>query len=46
MSGITGVKMGVIVRESYPYVALQFFVLALCIFFPSLVTALPRALGF
>jgi tripartite ATP-independent transporter DctM subunit len=46
MSGITGVKMGVIVRESYPYVALQFFVLALCIFFPPLVTALPRALGF
>jgi TRAP-type C4-dicarboxylate transport system permease large subunit len=46
MSGITGVKMGVIVRESYPYVALQFFVLALCIFFPPLVTALPKALGF
>lgn len=46
MSGITRVKMGVIVRESTPYVALQFLVLALCIYFPPLVTALPRALGF
>jgi len=46
MSGITRVKMGVIVKESTPYVALQFFVLALCIYFPSIVTALPRALGF
>jgi tripartite ATP-independent transporter DctM subunit len=46
MCGITRVKMGVIVKESTPYVALQFLVLALCIYFPSIVTALPRALGF
>jgi TRAP-type transport system large permease protein len=46
MSGITRVKMGVIVRESMPYVIYQFIVLGLCIVFPPLVTALPRALGF
>ncbi|UCE31211.1 MAG: TRAP transporter large permease [Burkholderiales bacterium] len=46
MSGITRVKMGIIVRESLPYVGFQFFVLGLCIAFPFLVTALPKALGF
>lgn len=46
MSGITQVKMGLIVRESMPYVIYQFVVLGLCIIFPPLVTALPRALGF
>jgi len=46
MSSITRVKMGVIVRESMPYVVFQFLVLGLCIVFPALVTALPKALGF
>lgn len=46
MSSITRVKMGVIVRESMPYVVFQFIVLGLCIAFPFLVTALPKALGF
>ncbi len=46
MSSITRVKMGVIVRESMPYVVFQFIVLGLCIVFPFLVTALPKALGF
>lgn len=46
MSGITRTPMGTIVRESLPFVLLQFLVLALCVIFPSIVTALPRALGF
>ena len=46
MSGITRVPMGVIVRWSTPFVVLQFLMLAACIAFPPLVTALPRALGF
>jgi tripartite ATP-independent transporter DctM subunit len=46
MSGITRVPMMKLVAESMPFVALQFAVLALCIMFPPLVTALPRALGF
>ena len=46
MSGITRVPMGAIIRESMPFVAFQFAMLLLCVAFPSIVTALPRALGF
>lgn len=46
MSGITRVPMGAIIRESLPFVAFQFAMLLLCVAFPSIVTALPRALGF
>lgn len=46
MSGITRVPMGVIVRESMPFVIFQFVLLLLCMAFPAIVTALPRALGF
>jgi tripartite ATP-independent transporter DctM subunit len=44
--GITGVKMGELVRESWPFIAAMYAVLFLCILFPSLVTALPEALGY
>ena len=46
MSGITRVPMGAIIRESMPFVVFQFAMLLLCVAFPSIVTALPRALGF
>jgi tripartite ATP-independent transporter DctM subunit len=46
MSGITRVPMGAIIRESMPFVLYQFALLLLCVAFPSIVTALPRALGF
>lgn len=46
MSGITRVSMTTLIRESMPFVILQFVMLALCIIFPPLVTALPRALGY
>jgi TRAP-type transport system large permease protein len=46
MSGITRVSMTTLIRESMPFVYLQFAVLLLCVAFPPLVTALPRALGF
>jgi TRAP-type C4-dicarboxylate transport system permease large subunit len=46
MSGITKVPMMTLVRESLPFVAFQFVVLALCIIFPPLVTWLPKTLGF
>ncbi|SFM18677.1 TRAP transporter large permease [Marinobacter zhejiangensis] len=46
MSGITRVPMTRLVSESLPFVAFQFAILGLCIAFPSVVTALPRALGF
>jgi len=46
MSGITRVPMMKLVAESLPFVAFQFFILGLCIAVPSIVTALPRALGY
>jgi TRAP-type C4-dicarboxylate transport system permease large subunit len=38
--------MGPVVRECIPFVAYQFFVMILCMIFPSIVTWLPRALGY
>lgn len=46
MSGITKVPMMSLVKESLPFVAFQFAILGLCIAVPSVVTALPRAMGF
>ncbi|WP_298013010.1 TRAP transporter large permease [uncultured Castellaniella sp.] len=44
--GITRVPMGPVVRECIPFVAYQFLVMILCMIFPSIVTWLPRALGY
>ena len=46
MCGITRVPMGDLIRNVWPFVILQYVVLALCIVFPGIVTALPRALGY
>jgi tripartite ATP-independent transporter DctM subunit len=46
MSGITRVPIMTVARESMPFVILQFGVLVLCMLFPPIVTALPRALGY
>lgn len=46
MSGITRVPILTVAREALPFVILQFGVLILCMLFPPLVTALPRALGY
>ncbi|MBJ3777964.1 TRAP transporter large permease [Acuticoccus mangrovi] len=44
--GITKVDMGTLVRESWPFIAAMYALLALCIVCPTLVTALPRAMGY
>ncbi|WP_238366022.1 TRAP transporter large permease [Mesobacterium pallidum] len=44
--GITGVKMTELVRESWPFIAAMYAVLLLCMLFPGVVTALPRAMGY
>jgi TRAP-type C4-dicarboxylate transport system permease large subunit len=44
--GITGVKMTELVRESWPFIAAMYGVLFFCMLFPSVVTALPRAMGY
>ena len=46
MSGITRVSMADLIRNVWPFVVLQYVVLALCIAFPGIVTWLPRALGY
>ena len=44
--GITGVKMGELVRESWPFIAAMYGVLVLCMIFPEVVTWLPKRLGY
>ncbi|MEQ8286603.1 TRAP transporter large permease [Thalassospira sp.] len=46
VTGITGVKMGELVRESWPFIAAMYAVLILCILFPEVVTWLPTRLGY
>jgi len=46
MCGITRVSMSELIRSAWPFIALQYVVLALCMIFPGLVTWLPRYLGF
>jgi tripartite ATP-independent transporter DctM subunit len=44
--GITGVRMGELVRESWPFIAAMYAVLLLCMIFPGIVTWLPERLGY
>jgi tripartite ATP-independent transporter DctM subunit len=46
VTGITGVKMGELVRESWPFIAAMYGVLLLCMLVPSVVTWLPTRLGY
>jgi C4-dicarboxylate transporter DctM subunit len=46
MCGITKVSMADMIRSVWPYVLLQYAVLALCFAYPPIVTALPRYLGY
>ncbi len=46
MSGITKLPMASLIRNIWPYVLLQYGVLVLCMLFPDIVTALPRAMGY
>ncbi len=44
--GVTKVPMRDLVRNAWPFIALMYAVLLLCLFFPAIVTTLPRALGY
>lgn len=46
VSGITGVRMRELVMNCWPFITLMYGVLVVCMLFPPLVTALPRALGY
>ena len=46
MSGVTRVPMAQLIRSVWPFVAVQYGVLILCVAFPGIVTWLPRTLGY
>ncbi|MEO6408862.1 MAG: TRAP transporter large permease [Burkholderiaceae bacterium] len=44
--GVTKVPMRELVKSAWPFIAVMYAVLVLCMFFPAVVTTLPRALGY
>ncbi|NVK40923.1 MAG: TRAP transporter large permease [Oceanospirillaceae bacterium] len=46
MCGISRISIGELLKSVWPFIVLQYAVLALCWIFPDIVTALPRALGY
>ena len=44
--GITGVKMGELVRESWPFITAMYAILLLCMLVPNIVTWLPERMGY
>jgi len=44
--GVTGVRMRELVKNVWPFIGLMYAVLLLCMLYPPVVTALPRALGY
>ena len=44
--GMTGVKMGELVKEVMPFILSMYAMLFACMFYPPLVTWLPKALGY
>ena len=44
--GMTGVKMGELVKEVMPFILSMYGLLLLCMFYPPVVTWLPKALGY
>lgn len=43
---ISGISMGTMMKHLWPFVAFGFGLLLLCMIYPSIVTALPRAFGY
>jgi tripartite ATP-independent transporter DctM subunit len=46
IAGMTGIKMGELVKHCLPFILAQYLLLLACILFPSIVTWLPRMLGY
>jgi len=46
IAGMTGIKMGELVKHCLPFILAQYALLFVCILFPSIVTWLPRTLGY
>jgi TRAP-type C4-dicarboxylate transport system permease large subunit len=46
LCGITGIKLGELVRHVWPFIALMYGLLFVCMFYPPLVLWLPKLLGY
>lgn len=46
MCGISKISLNELMKSAWPFIVFQYVVLGLCIMFPSIVTWLPRALGY
>jgi len=46
LCGITGIKLGELVKHVWPFIAVMYGLLFVCMFFPKLVLWLPRAMGY
>ncbi|WP_435105787.1 TRAP transporter large permease [Arhodomonas sp. AD133] len=46
VGGVSRLSIGEMVRNVWPFILVQYAVLALCFFFPPIVTTLPRLLGY
>jgi TRAP-type transport system large permease protein len=46
MSGVTGITMGELVKNVWPFILIQGAVLVVCAIFPSIVLTLPRLMGY
>ncbi|SDL05824.1 Tripartite ATP-independent transporter, DctM component [Modicisalibacter muralis] len=46
MCGISKISLNELMKSAWPFIVFQYAILALCILFPSIVTWLPRMLGY
>lgn len=44
--GVTGIRMGELVKSVWPFIALMYAMLFICMLYPPLVTWLPKTLGY
>jgi TRAP-type C4-dicarboxylate transport system permease large subunit len=46
LCGLTGLKLGELTKHVWPFIAIMYGLLFVCMFFPPLVLTLPRMLGY
>ena len=46
LCGITGIKLGELVKHVWPFIAMMYALLFVCMFFPKIVLWLPRLMGY
>jgi len=46
LCGLTGLKLGELTRHVWPFIAIMYALLFVCMFYPPLVLTVPRLLGY